>query len=77
MNLDDQAEGLKFLIRDRDAKFTAALDAWSHCSFAEFCRLEQPCLLGWRCDTQAFLAAGAEVDSADFAALDALQEGLT
>jgi putative transposase len=27
MNLDDQAGGLKFLIRDRDAKFTAALDA--------------------------------------------------
>jgi putative transposase len=27
MNLDDRAEGLKFLIRDRDTKFTAALDA--------------------------------------------------
>ena len=27
MNLDDQAEGLKFLIRDRDTKFTAAVDA--------------------------------------------------
>jgi putative transposase len=27
INLDDQAEGLKFLIRDRDAKFTAAFDA--------------------------------------------------
>jgi transposase InsO family protein len=27
MNLDDQAEGLKFLIRDRDTKFTAAFDA--------------------------------------------------
>jgi putative transposase len=27
MNLDDQAEGLKFLIRDRDTKFTAASDA--------------------------------------------------
>jgi putative transposase len=27
MNLDEQAEGLKFLIRDRDAKFTAAFDA--------------------------------------------------
>jgi putative transposase len=27
MNLDDQAEGLKFLIRDRDSKFTAAFDA--------------------------------------------------
>jgi putative transposase len=27
MNLDDQAGSLKFLIRDRDAKFTAAFDA--------------------------------------------------
>ena len=27
MNLDDQAEGLKFLIRDRDTKFPAAFDA--------------------------------------------------
>ena len=27
MNLDDQAEGLKFLIRDRDTRFTAAFDA--------------------------------------------------
>ena len=27
MNLETQADGLKFLIRDRDAKFTAAFDA--------------------------------------------------
>jgi putative transposase len=27
MNLDDHAEAIKFLIRDRDAKFTAAFDA--------------------------------------------------
>jgi len=27
MNLDDHADSLKFLIRDRDAKFTAAFDA--------------------------------------------------
>jgi hypothetical protein len=29
MNLETQADGLKFLIRDRDAKFTAAFDACS------------------------------------------------
>src|SRR5260370_39412605 len=27
MNLEDHADGLKFLIRDRDVKFTAAFDA--------------------------------------------------
>ena len=27
MNLEDHADGLKFLVRDRDAKFTAAFDA--------------------------------------------------
>ena len=27
MNLEDNADGLKFLIRDRDTKFTAAFDA--------------------------------------------------
>ena len=27
MNLEQHADGLKFLIRDRDAKFTAAFDA--------------------------------------------------
>jgi putative transposase len=27
MNLEDHADGLKFLIRDRDAKFTTVLDA--------------------------------------------------
>jgi putative transposase len=27
MNLEGQADGLKFLIRDRDTKFTAELDA--------------------------------------------------
>jgi hypothetical protein len=27
MNLEEHADGLKFLIRDRDAKFTAAFDA--------------------------------------------------
>jgi putative transposase len=27
MNLGEQADGLKFLLRNRDAKFTAAFDA--------------------------------------------------
>ena len=29
MNLEDHAEGLKFLIRDRDAKFSAAFEPYS------------------------------------------------
>jgi putative transposase len=31
MDLEGQADALRFVIRDRDAKFTAGLDAWSHC----------------------------------------------
>jgi hypothetical protein len=38
--------------------------------------LEQAVLGGWRLDTQAFSASGADVDGAEFAAFDTLQQGL-
>ena len=38
--------------------------------------LEQTVLTGWRLDTQAFSASGAEVDCAELAAFDTLHEGL-
>jgi hypothetical protein len=59
-----------------DADLTAALDAWSHCSFADCGGLEQPVLGGWHLDTQAFPASGAGQDGAQLAALDLLQYGL-
>jgi putative transposase len=36
MDLGGQADRIKFMIRDRGPDFTAALDACSHCSFADF-----------------------------------------
>jgi putative transposase len=34
MELGERMDSMPFLIRDHDTKFTAALDACSHCSFA-------------------------------------------
>ena len=42
-----------------DADLAAALDASSHCSFANCAGLEQAVLRGWDLDTQAFPASGA------------------
>ena len=36
MDPGGRAGQFRFLIRDCDSKFTAVLDAWSHCSFADF-----------------------------------------
>src|SRR6266699_2440782 len=52
------------------------LDAWSHCSFRSLSWSEQPVLEGWRFDTQAFPASGADVHGAEPSVLDTLHDGL-
>lgn len=59
-----------------DADLTAALEAWSHCSFADCWGFEQGVLGGGDLDTQAFSASGAGEDGLEFAAFDLLQNGL-
>ena len=51
------------------------LDASSHCSFVH-CGGQNSPSWGWGLDTQAFPASGADVDGAEFAALDTLHDGL-
>ena len=48
----------------------------SHCSLTVWGGLEQAVLGGWQLDTQAFSAAGADVDGAEFSTLDTLQHRL-
>jgi hypothetical protein len=59
-----------------DADLAAALEAWSHCSFADCWSIEQGVLRGRDLDTQAFPAPGAGEHGAEFAALDLVQNGL-
>src|SRR5256885_2865005 len=59
-----------------DADIRGFLDAWSHCSFRSLSWSEQPVLEGWRFDTQAFPASGADVHGAEPSVLDTLHDGL-
>jgi hypothetical protein len=51
-------------------------DASSHCSLCSLWGSKQAVLGGRWLDTQAFPASGADVDGAEFAAVDTLQQGL-
>src|SRR5680860_1545748 len=59
-----------------DADVSDFLDVSSYCSLVDCRVVEQGVLGGWRFDTQAFSASGADVDGAEFAALDTLHECL-
>ena len=71
--IDESWRGRRWVV---ETDIASCFDACSHCSFCSLWWSEQPVLGGWWFDTQAFPAAGADVDGAEPSVFDTLHDGL-